>query len=733
MGRSICGHWYYSCVLQEHRKAGPSGDFGKFTLLVPGLCLLSFEENLLLVLAFLVASILVQLLSGFLELEENLVTYSPDFQNSSEPSNASTNVVNAPREPYVVKQDNRSFVDKIIFRAPDSPDQFHCFHCKDVLRAGEACKRCTCVKCGSGLGKGLCYICGHNQNSLNDSPSISETFSDGIFCKSCTCKFCGKDAHIGYNCPSKVPVISNPEPCNNQTIDELPQTLPIFHPTFHFEAESPFTLDSTPTYVDESSNVFNPHPQPPVYPCEFYENDAYYGHYCTPQALFIYLEPTLAKIKDQMTSITSLCELACQVSQKKLEEKQTEEERAAKAKYWKLPVCYDDDDDEEISDSLYDNIISGLPPFSAITPDEPVLSTEEPGNSLSMGDEHLDTIPATKSDEFIKSGVENLISIPSESVGIPEHMCDVLSHDNSPPLNVSKDKFKDFSESNEEFSLTDDDSFSLDNIDYVEASPPDSELVSSKVMEIVIPIVGGIKASNDNPIPFYDPVISGTPLNLSPLGETFLNDDHSSDFQTKSSSTSLNSLLEETNNFHNSLPEFTTFSKVLCDAEYEFDSSNDQSCSDKDVLEKIVSKPREEEIIPMKSLRTHDSSLSISSKIDSLLDEFASELTLLKLILPGIDETDCDFEEDIRLIKKLLYDNSSSRPPEEFVSANFDAKIKSFSPSPILVKDSDLLMDILIPKDLPSNNTLSFVAKESVHFDIPLFSRPLAKPPDGDT
>nr|GFB62302.1 hypothetical protein [Tanacetum cinerariifolium] len=34
-----------------------------------------------------------------LELEENLVTHSPDFQNSSEPSNASTNVVNAPREP----------------------------------------------------------------------------------------------------------------------------------------------------------------------------------------------------------------------------------------------------------------------------------------------------------------------------------------------------------------------------------------------------------------------------------------------------------------------------------------------------------------------------------------------------------------------------------------------------------------------------------------------------------
>nr|GEY07847.1 reverse transcriptase domain-containing protein [Tanacetum cinerariifolium] len=139
--------------------------------------------------------------------------------------------------------------------------------------------------------------------------------------------------------------------------------------------------------------------------------------------------------------------------------------------------------------------------------------------------------------------------------------------------------------------------------------------------------------------------------------------------------------------------------------------------------------------------------------------EFAGELTLFKSIPPGIDETDCDFEEDIRFIEKLLYDNSSLRPSEEFISANSDAKIKSFSPSPILVKDSDSIMeeidllctpdypmppgimekdydserDILIPKDLPRNNTLSFAEKESFHFDIPPFSRPPAKPPDGDT
>nr|GFC50425.1 hypothetical protein [Tanacetum cinerariifolium] len=119
---------------------------------------------------------------------------------------------------------------------------------------------------------------------------------------------------------------------------------------------------------------------------------------------------------------------------------------------WNRPSFYDDDDD-------MDYII-------AITP---VLSIEEPIDSLSMRDEHLDTIPAMESDNVIKSSVENLVPIPSESEGIPEHICDVPFHDNSPPLDVSKDQIEDFFESNNEVSSIDDDSFSIDNIEYVEA------------------------------------------------------------------------------------------------------------------------------------------------------------------------------------------------------------------------------------------------------------------------
>nr|GEU95363.1 hypothetical protein [Tanacetum cinerariifolium] len=80
-------------------------------------------------------------------------------------------------------------------------------------------------------------------------------------------------------------------------------------------------------------------------------------------------------------------------------------------------------------------------------------------------------------------------------------------------------------------------------------------------------------------------------------------------------------------------------------------------------------------------------------RIDSLLDEFADELTLLKSIPPGINETDCDTEEEIRLIKRLLYDNSSPRPPEEFISENSDTAFESFSPFPIPVEDNDSLIE----------------------------------------
>nr|GEY20228.1 retrovirus-related Pol polyprotein from transposon TNT 1-94 [Tanacetum cinerariifolium] len=205
-----------------------------------------------------------------------------------------------------------------------------------------------------------------------------------------------------------------------------------------------------------------------------------------------------------------MCEMFCQIVQKKQEEKRIEEEQAANARYWKIPTCCNDDDD-------YD---------SAITP---VLSTEEPIDSLSMGDEHLNTIPTTESDEVIKSRVEDLIPI------------------------LTKDHVEIVINSNDDISSSDDDSLHEENIKYVEASPHDSELVSLEATEIVIPEVEEIEDDN------IREKFLNVHLLIANIESLKDNPTQYSEFLTKSSSTSLNSFLEETNTFHNSLPKFENF------------------------------------------------------------------------------------------------------------------------------------------------------------------------------
>nr|GEX18817.1 hypothetical protein [Tanacetum cinerariifolium] len=144
---------------------------------------------------------------------------------------------------------------------------------------------------------------------------------------------------------------------------------------------------------------------------------------------------------------------------------------------------------------------------------------------------------------------------------------------------------QDFSDSNDEFSSTDDDSFSIDNIDYVEVSPLDSELVSSEVIEIVIPEVGGI--NDDILLTIKDDILREKLFNINPLIdniEVLNNPNPSSDFMTKSSSIFLNSILEETNIFDNSLLEFKTF----CFDVKEISSGSTTTHSDSSLYDSFV-------------------------------------------------------------------------------------------------------------------------------------------------
>ncbi|GJV87631.1 hypothetical protein Tco_1531569 [Tanacetum coccineum] len=93
---------------------------------------------------------------------------------------------------------------------------------------------------------------------------------------------------------------------------------------------------------------------------------------------------------------------------------------------WNRPAfCNNDDDDDDGEYTI------------AITP---VLPTEKPDNSLSMGDEHLSTIPKTESNELIKSSDDNLVPIPSKSEDFSDIKCerDVPDCDDSQTTNFSK-------------------------------------------------------------------------------------------------------------------------------------------------------------------------------------------------------------------------------------------------------------------------------------------------------
>nr|GEV41683.1 blue copper protein [Tanacetum cinerariifolium] len=477
-----------------------------------------------------------------LKFKEDFFTYCTEngiLQDSFEPSNDNTNVVNALQEPFVVNQDHGR-------NSSQSPPQIN-HHC--------------------------CYGCG---DSLED-----------IFCHQCTCELCGKGAHYGYNCPQKVQILPNPKPFNNQTVDELPQTLPSFDPTSYSEDENSFTYDSRSNLVQDSPNVFNPPPQPLCILMNF-------AGTMLVMVTIVHLKFRFS-IRNRFTIKTLISRKAFMIFNYNIFVVKIV---GILMKPTNIPVFYDDDDDKDYTIAI---------------------TYKEPDNSLSMGDEHLDTIPATESNEFIKSSVENLVPNPSESEG--EYECDIPARE-----------------------------------------------------------------------------------------------------------------------------DFTTFSNILFDFDYNFFSIDLHHFNVESDL--------------IKYLLNHDSPIiSSSSKIDSLCDEFVGKLTLLKSISPGINETDCDPEEEIRPIKRLLYDNSFPRPPEEFISENSDTEFESFFLFPIPVEDSDSFMeeidlsftpddpmppgieeddydserDVLFLKELLSNDSLSLPENESFHFDIPSSPRPPAKPPYGNT
>ncbi|GJW09227.1 hypothetical protein Tco_1575054 [Tanacetum coccineum] len=284
---------------------------------------------------------------------------------------------------------------------------------------------------------------------------------------------------------------------------------------------------------------------------------------------------------------------------------------------WNCPAFYEDDDDEYTIQ--YREYLENS--SNAITPD---LSTEEPDNSLSMGDEHLSTILETELDELIKSSVESLVPIPSESEGISNDTCDVPFCDNSPPLDVLNDDFEIFSDFNDDCTSSDDDSF--ENIDYVEASPPDSELVSleevkddilcEKLLNIYL-LIAKIESLNDNPIPdcmlkspspFPIPVEDGDSFFKKYDTSLSYLDNSLPKFETFSDHTEETSSGSTTTHADNSLPEYDSFL---------FETEPDQGELTSVVMEDILGEPRVPNVLPTHPTLYLDSNFALSDDFSS--------------------------------------------------------------------------------------------------------------------
>nr|GEY56879.1 putative reverse transcriptase domain-containing protein [Tanacetum cinerariifolium] len=370
----------------------------------------------------------------------------------------------------------------------------------------------------------------------------------------------------------------------------------------------------------------------------------------------------------------------------------------------------------------------------SVTPSEPI-------ESLSMGDEHLDTILATKSDEFIKSCVENLVPKPSKSEG--ENECDSFSDEDFSKKIYSNPLF------DEEIIPMEIDKHSFNaKSDLIESMPNhDSSItISLKIDSLFDEFIEIIFDNSHADIESFSPspiLRKDSDSNMKEIDLSFNPDDpmppgiEEDDDDSKRDIPILEELLD---NYSLSLP---------ANESYHFD---------------ILSPYRP----PAKPPDGKTGTLNIKM-IGDVSDQKVPipNLTITRILnqekspdlLSGINEPGCHPEKETHFVKRLLYDNSSPRPPEEFVSENSDAEIESFSPSPIPVEDGDSLMkeidlsftldypmppeiedddddserDILISEELLSNDSLSLPENKSFHFDISSSFRPPAKPPYGNT
>nr|GEY59333.1 hypothetical protein [Tanacetum cinerariifolium] len=288
------------------------------------------------------------------------------------------------------------------------------------------------------------------------------------------------------------------------------------------------------------------------------------------------------------------------------------------------------------------NHTSQISPVHAIAP---VLPTEEPEYSPSMGYEHLSTISKTKSDKVIESSVKNLVPIPSEYEVTfdDESECDVPVKDESSLV------FTTFSnpifDCNDDFTSSDDESLSEEEV------PMEDFKVYSN------PLFDDKEISSDDPHCFNtESDLIESLSNHDSLIDSSLKFDYLEEFSGALMPTSIanEERIRREHKEYISLIE-KLFSINLCPRPLEKFHANS-----------II------ETLPTSTIPVGDS--------DSQREEIDIFTGTDELLPPGIESDDYDSEGDIHFIEELLVDDSIPFPENE--ASNFDHQDDPLFPGP---------------------------------------------------
>ncbi|GJW26419.1 hypothetical protein Tco_0040230 [Tanacetum coccineum] len=353
-----------------------------------------------------------------------------------------------------------------------SYNELSCYLCGDPLD-GILYRRCSCGWCGNKLDHGFCSYCASraensfaydpNPNSFDNSPNFSYPPPQPQF-ETYSCELCGNDFYYGYDCPLRVPLVYEPKPCYNQNFNDnfYPQNSSTFSQQYlccaycggpHFDYQcQPINetyYEPNPSY--DSSGFDQPQP-----PQDFVDSHGILQALNKMQEELEEIKQDRRKKIEDMSieemrheqqlvdykikeitndlgykrfhgeKIDEEYEEDCEIRIQKLKQDFNEwgsevrkkeqaynEEQYYAARRRMLSIPFVDEDDY----IPLGDIIARYSTSKTITPDLPI---EEPDNSLSMGDEHLDTTPS----------IENLVPIPSEFEGISDNTSNVPNCDN---------------------------------------------------------------------------------------------------------------------------------------------------------------------------------------------------------------------------------------------------------------------------------------------------------------